>query len=78
MVAKNAFMFAPGIWATIPRKGTLLKREISPLNLDLLALTFLSFGYAQDKFCLPSMGTPLLQQITLRDKGVPRKIGKLR
>jgi hypothetical protein len=45
-------------------------REISPLSLDLLALTFLSFGYAQDKFCSPSMGKPLLQQIALIDNGV--------
>jgi len=40
-------MLAPDICATIPRKVTFLgAREIPPLNLDLLALTFLSFDYA--------------------------------
>jgi len=32
----------------------------------------------QDKLCSPSMGTPLLRQITLMDKGVLRKLRKLR
>ncbi len=30
-----------------------------------------SFGSAQDKLCSPSMGTPLLRQITLRNNGIP-------
>jgi hypothetical protein len=51
-------------------------REIPPLNLDLLALTFLSFGYSQDKLCSPSNGTPLLRQITLMDNGVLEKLKK--
>ena len=33
-----------------------------------------SFGYAQDKLCSPSMGTPLLQQIALMDNGIFDKI----
>jgi len=35
------------------------------------------FGSAQDKLCSPSMGTPLLQQIALRDNGVLLKVRKL-
>jgi len=37
----------------------------------------LSFGCAQDKLFSPSMGTSLLQQISLMDNGVPLKLRKL-
>ena len=40
-------------------------------------LTPKPFGSAQDKLCSPSMGTPLLQQIALRDNGVLLKVRKL-
>ena len=61
IVTKNSLIFAPGICATIPRKVTPLEPwGISPLSLNL-SLNL--------PICSPSMGAPLLQQITLRDNG---------
>jgi hypothetical protein len=57
--------------------GALRRGILTPSGLSGAGLP-LSFDCAQDKLCSPSMGTPLLQQITLMDNGVPQKLRKLR
>jgi hypothetical protein len=58
IVTKHSLRFAPGICTTIPSKVTPLgARERSSLSLNLL-------------FCSSSVGSLLLQQISLVDNGV--------